>query len=131
MSGGLSYSGWDEANVECGMRNVTTNVASRTTFPFNSAFRTPHSALEHDPHPHARTAPLRCHRQLRPPKRNIPRIVGPMPQVGEKQAGAREQAHLAEQQAHPGPAVVVDRGLVQLLRGGVTVAAVRGERAVG
>src|SRR5213079_918824 len=34
-------------SAECGMRSISTGVARRTTFPRNSAFRTPHSALVH------------------------------------------------------------------------------------
>src|SRR2546430_15659530 len=34
-------------NVECGMRSIRAGVAQRTTSPFNSALRTPHSALVH------------------------------------------------------------------------------------
>src|SRR5437016_10992323 len=32
-------------SAECGMRNVKGSVMRRTTIPFNSAFRIPHSAL--------------------------------------------------------------------------------------
>src|SRR6266704_2771816 len=32
-------------SAECGMRNVKGSVMRRTTLPFNSAFRIPHSAL--------------------------------------------------------------------------------------
>src|SRR5207245_3635125 len=39
-------------NAECGVRNVRASVVRRSTFHFNSAFRTPHSAFMCLPSPY-------------------------------------------------------------------------------
>src|SRR5207247_1144555 len=91
----------------------------------------PHSDLDRQPYAYKRLPRPRVTGDLQRRERNVPRPARVMPQVGDEQPRGDEQAALAREQAHVGPAVVVERRLVQPLGGGVRVAAVRAEQAGG